>query len=72
LEGRHEVGEKARRATVLPDPAPPLMFGGENGDHLIFRWQKGGIDRAASLRSWAPLGQAVATLKAVVGFAPER
>jgi len=49
--------------------APPLIFGGENGDHLIFRWKQAGIDHMVSLHSWAPLGEAVSTLHAVVGSA---
>ena len=50
--------------------APPLIFGGENGDHLVFRWKRGGVDHMVSMHSWAPLRQAVATLKAVVVSAP--
>ena len=46
--------------------APPLVFGGENGDHLIFRWKQGDVDHMISMHAWAPLRQAVATLGAVV------
>ena len=49
--------------------APPLIFGGEMGDHLIFRWSAARVNYAVSLHSWAPLREAVATLKAVVGSA---
>jgi len=49
--------------------APPLLFGGEVGDHLIFRWKAAGIEHAVSLHSWAPFKEAVATLKAVVASA---
>lgn len=49
--------------------APPLVFGGENGDHLIFRWREKGTDHAVSLHSWAPLREAVATLEATVASA---
>jgi hypothetical protein len=49
--------------------APPLLFGGEVGDHLIFHWKAAGIEHAVSLHSWAPLREAVATLKAVVASA---
>jgi hypothetical protein len=53
-----------RRGTLVL--APPLIFGGENGDHLIFRWKRAGIDHTVSMHSWAPLREAVATLRAVV------
>jgi hypothetical protein len=46
--------------------APPLNFGGELGDHLIFRFTSGPINYAVTLHSWAPLPEAVATLRAVV------
>jgi len=46
--------------------APPLVFGGENGDHLIFRWNAGGIDRVVSLHSWSPLREAIATLRSII------
>ena len=35
-----------------------------------FRWKRGGVDHMVSMHSWAPLRQAVATLKAVVVSAP--
>jgi hypothetical protein len=46
--------------------APPLASGGENGDHVIFRWQEGGVAHAISLHAWVPLREAVATLRAMV------
>jgi hypothetical protein len=49
--------------------APPVPFGGEMGDHLIFRWKTKGVDYAFSLHSWAPLSEAVAMLKALVASA---
>jgi len=49
--------------------APPLVFGGEVGDRLVFHWEKGGVEHTVSLHSWAPLPEAVATLKAVVDSA---
>lgn len=52
--------------------APPLIFGGENGDHLIFRWHQGDIDHTVSLHSWAPLTEAVSTLKSIVRSAAPR
>jgi hypothetical protein len=53
-----------RRGTLIL--APPLAFGGENGDHLAFRWTQDGIDRVVSLHAWTPLREAIATLRAVV------
>ena len=58
----------SRRGTLIL--APPLISGGENGDHLIFRWSRGGVDHMVSMHSWAPLREAVATLRAVVRSAP--
>jgi hypothetical protein len=58
------------RGTLLL--APPLIFGGENGDHLIFRWHRGDVDHTISLHSWAPLTEAVSTLRAVVRSAAPR
>jgi hypothetical protein len=49
--------------------APPLLFGGEVGDHLIFHWKAAGIEHAFSLHSWTPLRETVATLKALVASA---
>ena len=46
--------------------APPLVFGGEMGDHLILHWSTRGVEYAVSLHSWAPLEEAVATLRAMV------
>lgn len=45
--------------------APPLVFGGEVGDHLIYHWRQGGIEHVISVHAWAPLPEAVATLKLV-------
>jgi hypothetical protein len=49
--------------------APRLIFGGENGDHLIFRWRRAGIEHIVSMHSWAPLREAEATLKAIIASA---
>jgi hypothetical protein len=49
--------------------AERLIFGGEMGDHLIFRWNAAGLNYAVSLHSWAPLREAVATLEVVVASA---
>ena len=66
--GRRDWAE--HRGTLIL--APPLIFGGENGDHLIFRWRHGDVDDTVSLHSWAPLTEAVSTLKAVVRSAAPR
>jgi hypothetical protein len=50
--------------------APPLVFGGEDGDHLLFRWEQNGVDRVISMHAWTPLREAVATLEALLASAP--
>lgn len=49
--------------------APPLLNGGELGDHLIYRWRSNGVDHLFSMHSWEPLLQAVATLRLIVSTA---
>lgn len=46
--------------------APAYPGGGQDGDHLIYRWKHRGIDYAISLHSWAPLRQAVSVLRQIV------
>jgi hypothetical protein len=46
--------------------APPLAFGGMAGDHVIFRFSASGANYAVTVHSWAPLREAVATLRTVV------
>ena len=53
-----------RRGDLVLDR--PYPAGGITGNHLVFRWQRGGIDYAVSLHEWRPLREAVATLRAVV------
>lgn len=57
-----------RRGTLVLAPAFP--DGGEQGDHFIFRWQRGGVTYALGLHGWEPAPQAVATLKAIVESLP--
>lgn len=46
--------------------APPLLRGGQIGDHLIFEWG-GGSDRTLySLHAWQPLTDTAATLREMV------
>jgi hypothetical protein len=40
--------------------------GGPLDDHLVFRWRARGIDRAVAVRTWEPLPEAVAALRAIV------
>jgi hypothetical protein len=53
-----------RRGTVVLAPAFPS--GGEQGDHLIFRWREGHTDLAVGLHGWEPLSQALAVLRQMV------
>jgi hypothetical protein len=53
-----------RHGTVVLAPAYP--GGGEQGDHLIFRWRQSGVGYAVGLHGWEPLTQAFATLRAMV------
>ena len=53
-----------KRGTVVLAPAYP--DGGEQGDHLIFRWHRSHVGFAVGLHGWEPLSQAFATLRAMV------
>jgi len=53
-----------KRGTVVLAPAYPR--GGEQGDHLIFRWRRSGVGYAVGLHGWEPLSQAFATLRAMI------
>lgn len=46
--------------------APKFPVGGIDGGHLIFSWTEGQTEVALSLRAWAPLPDAIATLQAIV------
>jgi hypothetical protein len=46
--------------------APSYPSGGEQGDHLIFRWSRDGVGFAVGLHSWEPLSQTMATLKTMI------
>jgi hypothetical protein len=50
--------------------APPYLYGGVVGDHLIFRFTAGRVNYAVTLHSWAPLSEAAATLRVVVKSGP--
>jgi hypothetical protein len=53
-----------RRGTLVLAPSYPA--GGEEGDHLIFRWRRGPTGYAIGLHAWEPLTRAAATLRAIV------
>jgi hypothetical protein len=53
-----------KRGTVVL--APDYPDGGEQGDHLIFRWRQSGAGFAVGLHAWEPLSQSFATLGAMV------
>jgi hypothetical protein len=53
-----------KKGTVVLAPAYP--GGGEQGDHLIFRWRQSRVGYALGLHSWEPLSHAFATLRAMV------
>lgn len=53
-----------RRGTVVL--APDYPAGGEQGNHLIFRWRSGATDLALGLHGWEPLSQTLATLRQMV------
>jgi hypothetical protein len=46
--------------------APSYPSGGEQGDHLIFRWKRDNIGFAIGLHAWEPLSQTMATLKTMI------
>jgi hypothetical protein len=50
--------------------APPLLRGGQLGDHLVFQWGRGNHLRVVSLHAWAPLEETAATLRAMVETLP--
>ena len=51
--------------------APSYPAGGEQGDHLIFRWRRGSVGYAVGLHGWEPFLQTVATLEAIVASIPD-
>ena len=48
----------------------PYPNGGMDGNHLVFRWRDGGVERALTLHEWEPLTEAAATLRAIVESLP--
>jgi hypothetical protein len=50
--------------------APPFVFGGEIGNHLVFRWRAHGTDYLVSLHAWEPLRETAATLRAMLASTP--
>ena len=60
--GRFSWGGRAGTVILAPD----FPVGGEQGDHLIFRWRTGQTDFALGLHAWEPLSQAFAVLRQMV------
>lgn len=52
--------------------APPFLFGGQLGNHLVYRWRVGRTEYAVTLHAWVPLARAIETLRAVVESASPR
>ncbi|MGH3035381.1 MAG: hypothetical protein ACRDON_12625 [Gaiellaceae bacterium] len=50
--------------------APPYLYGGMAGNHLIFRWRQNGRSYALSLHAWEPFLETVATLRAIIESIP--
>lgn len=46
--------------------APPFLYGGQLGDHLVFEWDDRGERFLYSLHAWKPLADTAATLKKMV------
>jgi hypothetical protein len=53
-----------RKGTVVL--APDFPAGGEQGNHLIFRWRQHGTEFAVGLHGWEPLSQTFAALHQMV------
>jgi hypothetical protein len=50
--------------------APPYLYGGMAGNHLIFRWNEGGRSYAVSIHAWEPFLATVETLRRIVQSIP--
>ena len=50
--------------------APPHLFGGMAGNHLIFRWSEDGRSHAVSLHAWEPFLATVETLRRIIQSIP--
>ena len=50
--------------------AAPFPKGGIEGDHLVFSWISGDTGYSVSLHAWEPIGEAEATLEAIVESIP--
>jgi hypothetical protein len=46
--------------------APGYPAGGQQGDHLIFRWRRHGVGFAVGLHAWEPLTRAMTVLEAMI------
>ena len=52
--------------------APGFPTGGSQGNHVMFRWRRGGETYVVGLHAWEPFGEAYATLRRVVESLPRR
>lgn len=57
-----------RRGTLVLAPGFPM--GGQQGDHLIFRWEEDRREYALGLHAWEPFLETVSTLEAMVRSIP--
>jgi hypothetical protein len=52
--------------------APSYPAGGEQGDHVVFLWTSGGMERAVGLHSWGDVMPTIATLRRMLGLTATR
>jgi hypothetical protein len=57
-----------RRGMVIL--APPYPAGGSQGNHVLFRWRRGGMTYVLGMHAWEPFREAFATLRRVVRSLP--
>jgi hypothetical protein len=50
--------------------APSFPGGGAHGDHLVFRWRRGGVIHNVSLHAWTPIAETESALKRMVASIP--
>jgi hypothetical protein len=59
---------RGRHGTVVL--APPYPAGGSQGNHVLFRWRRGGTTYVVGMHAWEPFREAFATLRRVVQSLP--
>jgi hypothetical protein len=50
--------------------APPYPSGGSQGNHVLFRWRRGGTTYVVGVHAWEPFREAFATLRRIVQSLP--